>query len=289
MSRSAQSVPIISSIATLADTTDAWLVDVWGVIHNGVQPFMSSCDTCVAFRKAGGMIVLLTNAPRPASAVVAQLDAVGVPPESYDAVVTSGDVTRGQVDAWRDKRIFHLGPERDRGIFAGLNIEFATPEDAECVVCTGLFDDESESPDDYTDLLSGFRARDLTMLCANPDIQVERGERIVYCAGALAKAFEDIGGNVLYSGKPHPPIYGVARDCIDRLAERPVAQERILAIGDGVRTDIAGARAVGLRSVFVASGIHIPRGEVLGSHHLDQLFGDLACGSPVAAMEQLRW
>ncbi|MGI9520020.1 MAG: TIGR01459 family HAD-type hydrolase [Hyphomicrobiaceae bacterium] len=289
MSGSVPPVPIVSSIAPLADTTDAWLVDVWGVMHNGVQPFMSSCDTCVAFRQSGGVIVLLTNAPRPAAAVVAQLDAIGVPRKAYDSVVTSGDVTRGQVEAWQDKRIFHLGPERDRGIFAGFEIQFAAAEDAECIVCTGLFDDEAEDPDDYNDLLTGFRLRDLTMLCANPDIQVERGDRIVYCAGALAKKFEDDGGKVLYSGKPHPPIYGVARDCVDKLIGKSVALERILAIGDGVRTDIAGASAVGLRSVFVASGIHIPRGEEFGSGHLEALFGDLASSRPVAAMERLHW
>ncbi len=284
-----QNIPILSSIAELAQSSDAWLVDVWGVIHNGVQAFAESCAACRQYRAAGGYVVLLTNAPRPASAVVAQLDGVGVPRDSYDAVVTSGDVTRGLVEAWSGRAIHHVGPERDLGIFAGIDVQFATSLDAEIVVCTGLIDDETETPADYATTLDGFRRRGLLMLCANPDIRVERGERIVYCAGAIAQAYADIGGEVVYSGKPHLPIYELATGIVNRGLGRDVANDRLLAIGDGVATDIAGAAAAELRSVFIASGIHVARGRELDQDLFDELFVDLGGYRPTAAMAALRW
>ena len=289
MTHQSHDIPVLSSIAELAQTSDAWLVDVWGVIHNGVHAFAGSCAACSAYRAAGGYVVLITNAPRPASAVVAQLDRVGVPRDSYDGVVTSGDVTRGLVQAWDGRAIHHLGPERDLGIFADIGVQFATSVDAEVVVCTGLIDDETETPADYATTLDGFRRRGLVMLCANPDIRVERGDRIVYCAGAIAEAYAAIGGEVVYSGKPHLPIYELARGVVDRGLGREVAPERLLAIGDGVATDIAGAAAAGLRSVFIASGIHVERGRALDQGLMDELFGDLGDYRPVAAMAALRW
>lgn len=282
-------IPVIGSISPLADTSDAWLVDVWGVIHNGVQAIESSCAACAAFRDAGGYVVLITNAPRPAAAVVEQLERVGVAPSAYDAVITSGDVTRGLVQAWSDQRIHHLGPDRDLGIFSDIDVQFSTSLDAEIVVCTGLLDDESETPDDYAIALKGFRRRNLLMLCANPDLKVERGKRIVYCAGAIAKAYEDLGGDVVYSGKPHLPIYELALDMVNRGLGREIAKERVLAIGDGILTDIAGAAAAQLRSVYIASGIHVPHGSQLDAGLLDQFFGDFGEHRPVAAMTSLTW
>ncbi len=284
-----QRIPIISSIGDLADGADAWLVDVWGVMHNGVAPFDNAVAACSEFRKRGGYVLLLTNAPRPADAVVGQLDRVGVARAAYDAVLTSGDVTRGLVKAWQDRRIHHVGPERDLGVFADIDVSFATSLDAEIVVCTGLIDDETETPEDYAIALKGFQRRGLVMICANPDVKVERGDRIIYCAGALGRAYEGFGGEVVYSGKPHLPIYDLAMDTVARGVGREVPKERLLAIGDGLQTDIAGASAAGIRSVFTASGIHVDRGRGFGQDVLNDVFAGFSGQLPIAAMENLSW
>jgi len=284
-----QSIPVISSIADLASSSDAWLVDVWGVIHNGVQPISASGETCAQFRAMGGYVVLLTNAPRPAAAVVEQLDRVGVRRDAYDAVLTSGDVTRGLVKSWADRPMYHIGPERDLGIFSDLDVQFSTSVEAEITVCTGLIDDETETPDDYATTLKALQRRGVLMLCANPDLKVERGDRIVHCAGGLAKAYESFGGEVIYSGKPHLPIYDLALDMISRGLGRSVEKQKILAVGDGVLTDIAGAAAAELRSIFIASGIHVPHGQDLTGGILDELFPAQMQGRPVAAMRALDW
>lgn len=283
-------IPIVTSISDFAATSDAWLVDIWGVMHNGVNAFEASGAACAAFREAGGYVVLLTNAPRPAPSVVAQLARVGVRPEAYDAIVTSGDVTRGLVEAWKGKPIHHLGPDRDQAIFSGLDVTFATSLEAEIVVCSGLIDDETETPADYTTTLKGFARRGLVMLCANPDIRVQRGDKLIYCAGALAQAYEGFGGEVVYSGKPHPPIYELALGVIEAGLGRAVDKDRVLAIGDGVKTDIAGAAAMGIRSVFIASGIHVDGTRGLDAGVLDELFAGFEPGGrPVAAMNRFHW
>ena len=281
--------PIVSSIAGLSETADAWLLDVWGVMHNGVTPFESSVSACLAFRKRGGYVLLLTNAPRPADAVRLQLDRIGVPPTAYDTIVTSGDVTREVALAWKEHAIYYLGPERDRGIFQDLDISFAAVNEADAIVCTGLRDDETETPADYMAQLQDLQSRDAVMLCANPDLKVERGNRIAYCAGALAEAYESLGGKVVYSGKPHAPIYELA---LKRLADglkRNIEKERVLAIGDGVLTDIRGAATAGIRSVFIASGIHVDRTKPLDAETVEQLFSTFVQGKPVAAMSALNW
>ncbi|MGE3918330.1 MAG: TIGR01459 family HAD-type hydrolase [Hyphomicrobiaceae bacterium] len=280
-------VPIIESIAALAPTADAWLVDIWGVMHNGVAPYEEAVEACRRYRAAGGTVALLSNAPRPAAAALEQLRRIGVDEAAFDAIVTSGDLTRGLVEAWRQKRIHHLGPDRDLGIFAGLGIQFAPSSDADIVVCTGFLDDSTETVADYRTTLEGFRRRGALMICANPDLMVERGERIVPCAGALAAAYAELGGEVVYAGKPHPPVYELALATIADARGAPVAKARVLAIGDGVRTDIAGAAAVGLRSVFVASAIHVEKGD-LAPDVVTRLFSGLS-RPPVAAMTGLRW
>lgn len=289
MTSSDRQIPIVSSIAELADGSEAWLVDVWGVMHNGIAPFAESVAACRAFRAKGGYVLLLTNAPRPADAVVQQLERVGVPRDAYDAVLSSGDVTRGLVQAWAGRRIHHVGPERDLGIFEGMDISFATSIDAEIVVCTGLIDDETETPDDYAITLRGFQRRGILMICANPDLKVERGNRIVFCAGAIAQSYEALGGDVVYSGKPHLPIYELAIDTVARGLGRPVGKDRILAIGDGVLTDIKGASGAGIRNVFIASGIHVDRSRPLDAATLAEVFADFEGTLPVAAMSALAW
>lgn len=284
-----QAIPIIGGMREVAETSDAWLVDVWGVMHNGAEAFQEAAEACATFRRQGGYVVLLTNAPRPAPAVVAQITKLGVPRDAYDGVLSSGDVTRGLVASWRDKRIHHLGPDRDRGIFEGLGIDFATSIEADIVVCTGLLDDMTETPEDYATTLKSFRRRNVAMLCANPDLMVERGEKKVYCAGALAAAYEALDGDVVYAGKPHLPIYELAEGMVRDGLGRDVARERLLAIGDGLKTDIAGAAAAGLRSVFIASGLHVEAGQALSPELIGDLFKDVAKPWPVAALDALKW
>lgn len=281
-------IPVIDSIAPLAAGSDAWLVDIWGVIHNGVAPFLAATDACRVFREQGGTVLLLSNAPRPWTSVVEALDRLGVERASWDTIVTSGDAARGLLADWSGRRIFHLGPERDLPLLDGLGLERVAPGEAQGVVCTGLFDDTTETPDDYADMLGELRRRSLPMICANPDLKVERGGKIIYCAGAVAQAYEDIGGQVVYAGKPHLPIYEAASARITALRGGPVARTRMLAIGDGVKTDILGAATAGVRSVYVASAIHLGEGQALDAAALATLF-PARDGRPVAAMTGLKW
>jgi HAD superfamily hydrolase (TIGR01459 family) len=289
MNKTSNPIPILSGIRDLAKSSDAWLVDVWGVMHNGAVAFQAAVEACTEFRKSGGYVVLLTNAPRPGPAVVHQISRIGVPQSAYNAVLSSGDVTRGLVTEWRDKRIHHLGPERDRGIFEGIDLNYATSIEADIVVVTGFLDDETETPDDYTTTLKSLQRRNIAMLCANPDLRAERGSKLVYCAGALAQAYEKFGGDVVYAGKPHLPIYELAMGMIESGRGEPTPKERILAIGDGLETDIAGAASAGLRSVFVASGLHLEQGEKLSAESVEALFADRPSMRPVAAMQSLTW
>ncbi len=279
-------IPILSSIADLAPGRDVWLTDVWGVIHNGVAPFASACDACTRFRLAGGTVLLLSNAPRPADSVAAQLDRIGVPRFAWDAILTSGDAARSLVGAYADKSVFHLGPERDLSLYDNLSITLSDAASAEAVSCTGLFDDEIETPADYAEVLADFASRNLPMVCANPDLTVERGTKIVYCAGALANEYEKLGGGVAYAGKPYLPVYDMAFAFVEKLKGKPIPRERILAIGDGLRTDIKGAAAAGIDSVFIASGVHVSSG--LTTETLAELFPDPTV-RPIAAMPALAW
>jgi HAD superfamily hydrolase (TIGR01459 family) len=247
----------IERFEPLARDYDAVFCDIWGVVHNGVTAFPAACDALLRFREAGGTAMLITNAPRAGAAVARILDRFGVPRQAYDAIISSGDVTRGIVEARPGEAVFHLGPERDHSIFDGLGVSFVPLERADYVVCSGLFDDTIETPDSYRDMLAEMRARSLLMVCANPDIVVERGDTLVYCAGALAEAYAGLGGAVLYCGKPHPPIYQATLAKAAALrGGRPPELRRVLAIGDSVRTDLAGATGFGLDCMFVTSGIH---------------------------------
>ncbi len=279
-------IPIHSSIADLAPGSDAWIVDIWGVMHNGARAFEAAGQACRRFRARGGIVVLLSNAPRPFSAVVGQMSGLGVDPNAYDAGVTSGDATRGMIEAWNGKQLLHIGPQRDLGLFAGLDVRLATAEAAEGIVCSGLWDDTKETPASYEALFDTLLARRLPMICANPDLVVERGDKLVYCAGSLAAAYAAKGGEVLYAGKPHLPIYERTFAEIDRLKGTPVRRERILAIGDGLDTDLKGAHIAGLRSVLIASAVHLPGG--LDAERLGELFAARPF-APIAALPALAW
>jgi len=288
MTISAETIPVVSSIEELGSNYAAWLVDIWGVMHNGVRAFPGAVEATLRFREQGGIVVLLSNSPRPSAGLQHQLRSLGVQDQSFDATVSSGDLTRHELAKHAGARVFHLGPERDLPIFASIDVTRVNADDAELIVCTGLFDDETETPEDYEVLLKELSERKLTMLCANPDHFVERGHRLVYCAGALAQLYAEDGGEVIYAGKPYAPIYELAEETIARLAGRPVARGEILAIGDGIRTDMAGAADFGLDAVFVASGLHVgPGGEGLDDLRLAELFEGRK--PPRAAMPALIW
>jgi HAD superfamily hydrolase (TIGR01459 family) len=246
----------IDAFSSLAPGYDAVLCDVWGVVHNGVAAFPEACDALTRFRSSGGCVMLMTNAPRPGTVVMRLLDQLGVPRKAYDGIVSSGDVTRAAIAARPDKQLFHIGPQRDLPIFEGLGLRFVPIEAADYVVCTGLRDDETETPESYRMLLGALRARNLFMLCANPDVVVERGDKLVYCAGALADLYGELGGEVLYAGKPHRPIYAQAIERIAAARGTAPPLSRVLAIGDSVRTDLKGAAAFGVDCLFVTAGIH---------------------------------
>jgi len=282
-------IPDLQSIMPLAATSELWFVDIWGVMHNGVKPYASSVAACEAFRSQGGTVLLVTNSPRPRDGVARQLDGIGVSRSSYDDIVSSGDVSRSLIEAWAGKAILHIGPERDLPVFAGLKaFPGATAADAEVAVCTGLYDDETEAPAAYADVLHLLRLRGVPMICANPDQKVERAGRIVYCAGALAAAYEALGGTVSYAGKPYASIYEAAMSAATRLRGGPIDKNRILAIGDGAATDIAGATGFGVRSVFIASGVHVHTEESV-SDAAGRLFGADSASRPVAVMNALVW
>lgn len=282
----APSIPIVASIAPIAQRAEAWICDIWGVVHDGVTANRSAVDALQKFRIGGGVVLLLTNAPRPASAVIAQLDRLGVSSNAYDAVLTSGDLTRSLIAERRTEPMHHLGPPRDLGLFEGQAVTFAEIADAGVIVCSGLLDDERETAEDYRQRLIGPAARRVPMICANPDITVARGDRLLPCAGAVAALYETLDGPVIYAGKPHLPIYDKALDMIASAKGKPVPRAAVQAIGDGVNTDIKGAIAAGLPTVFVASPVHMP--EPLDDASLARLFAGFPT-LPIAAMAGLAW
>lgn len=280
---------IVSGLHDIAAGHDALICDVWGVLHNGVQVYEDAVEALSRFRADFGPVVLLSNAPRPAVALKEQFAKLGVPEDCYDAIVTSGEAAREDLAerAGRGKlAVYHLGPERDRGVFDGLAVACVEIPDAKLVLCTGLFDDDTETPADYRRLLLALKERDLLLLCANPDMVVQRGGKLVYCAGAIARAYEEIGGGVVYYGKPHAPIYRTVLAAAGRAARRQVLCP--LAVGDGLETDIRGANNAGMDALFIADGIH---GEDVGDvtpAALARLF-DKAGVSSKAAMRALIW
>jgi HAD superfamily hydrolase (TIGR01459 family) len=280
-------IPIITSIAGLSDGRRVWFVDIWGVLHDGVRPFAGAVGACRAFRAVGGRVVLVSNAPRPFPSVIAQLDGIGVPGDCYDIVLTSGDISRGMVARYAGQTVYHVGPQRDLPLFDGTGVELGSPEIAAAVVCTGLVDDETETPETYRAVLAPLAGRGVPMVCANPDLKVERAGRIIPCAGAMAEMYGTMGGPVAYAGKPHPPIYEAAHAAARDLTGRALNKAEILAIGDGVLTDIDGATRFGIDSVYVASAVSLGHSPFEPAA-LDRLFPD-ASARPLAAMSELAW
>lgn len=245
----------IERLDAISDNYDLILCDVWGVLHNGVQAWTKAHRALARAREAGKIVVLITNAPRPFKSVKQQLELLGVPSDTFDGIVTSGDVTRALISKGPSK-VFHIGEDRDLPIYEGLDVTLVAEEAAEAIVCTGLFDDSSEDPSDYSDLFQRLQARDLPFICANPDIVVEKGDSLIYCAGALARDYATLGGRTFIAGKPFKPIYDEAIRIGQERAGKAIDRARILAIGDGMPTDVKGAMDNGLDLLFISDGIH---------------------------------
>jgi HAD superfamily hydrolase (TIGR01459 family) len=276
------------NLRDLIGDVDVILSDIWGVVHNGLESFPDACAALHRFRSQGGTVVLITNAPRPADSVQRQLRKLQVPDDCYDAIVSSGDLTRNFVASRPGQAMHLIGPDRDSSIHRGLDVRLAALAESDYIVCSGLFDDETETADDYRDMMQQALARKLTMVCANPDIIVERGDRLIYCAGAIAELYREMGGDVIFYGKPHRPIYDQAMALAKAQRGRDTPLNRVLAIGDSVRTDLTGAHGYGIDLVFVTRGIHA--GDFDGVEQLDaaevkELFGH----PPKALMRELKW
>ncbi len=278
----------VERLRDLVDGAEVVLSDIWGVVHNGLEAFPEACEALRTYRDQGGTVILITNAPRPADSVQRQLRKLHIADDTYDAIVSSGDLTRLYVADHPGRKLFWLGPERDTSIYRGLDPPLAPLEQADYIVCTGLLDDETESAEDYRPMMLKARERRLTLICANPDIVVERGDRLIYCAGAIAELYRELGGDVIFYGKPHRPIYERAMALAVERRGHAIEPDRVLAIGDSVRTDLAGAHGFGIDCLFVTRGIHSEEFE--GVDQLDpasvkELFGH----PPKALMRELKW
>jgi HAD superfamily hydrolase (TIGR01459 family) len=280
---------MIGSLDEISGRYAAILSDVWGVVHNGINPHLEAAAALKRARKQGVAVVLITNSPRPNADVITQMDTIGVPRDAWDRVVSSGDVTRELVRVG-PRKIFHLGPDRDLNLYDGLDVELVEEFEAAGVCCTGYFDDEVETPDDYADMLKRLRARNLPFICANPDIVVERGERLIWCAGALARDYAQLGGRTEIAGKPYKPIYDAALAAASDVLGRPITPRDALAIGDGVLTDVKGADQNGIDILYVSGGIHAKEyGETLNPDAAMLLaFLERHGHRPIAAIPKLR-
>ena len=288
MSRPNRLIDILAGVRGLASRHPVWFCDIWGVLHNGVVAFAPAVDALTQFRAQGGRVVLLTNAPRPSADVARQISQLSIGPAAYDAIVTSGDVTRALIAEQAGQGLLHIGADKDRSLFAGLDARLVPEADAAVVVCTGLVDDTHETPAAYAQQLSRLHARGLPMICANPDLIIERGNEICYCAGALGQAYQALGATVAYAGKPHAPIYHEALSRANAICGRTVSRSEVLAIGDGMDTDILGAHQFGIDMLYVASGVHLGAGETLHAASLENLFAGRP-EHPVAAVAELAW
>lgn len=247
----------LSGLNEIADAYDVLLCDVWGVVHNGREPFVRSVEALTRFARQGGTVVLISNSPRPSETFVPQLDEIGVDRAAWQAVVTSGDATRAELAKRAPGPAWRVGPERDAGIYDGAGVELTDDlSEAAFISCTGLFDDEVDQPEDYREAFADCARRGLEMVCANPDKVVHRGRDLIWCAGALADVYAALGGPVIMAGKPYAAIYDLALSEAAKALGRPLDRNRVLAIGDGIPTDILGANGRGLDCLFVAGGIH---------------------------------
>jgi len=244
----------LPGLSQIADRYDVLLCDVWGVIHNGRDSFPAACAALARFRAERGPVILISNSPRPSWAVESQLDELGVPREAWTSFVTSGDATRSLLKERAPGPAWRIGPDRDDVLYEGLGLEFAGPLEAAFIACSGPINDETETPEDYRADLTVAEERGLTMICANPDRVVHRGDRLIYCGGSLADLYGELGGEVIMAGKPYRAIYELCLAQAEKQAGK--ADPRVLCIGDGIPTDVKGAAQQALDCLFIAGGIH---------------------------------
>jgi HAD superfamily hydrolase (TIGR01459 family) len=284
---------LISGLSEIAPGYDALICDVWGVIHDGHKAHPEAAQALTRFRERHGPVVLLTNAPRLPREVAAQCAEYGLPEGCYDAIVSSGGAAHDELGRRAQKGplpLYYIGPPKDLPILEDLPVVQTGIEEAELAICTGLVDDLTETPQDYADRLSAMRARDITMICANPDLVVHRGPQLCYCAGALAVEYEKLGGKAIYYGKPHLPIYDAALAAANAAsaANRQSGPKKPLAVGDGLFTDIRGANLAGLDALFIADGVHGEEIEPYAAPHLADLFARFGVHA-LAASRRLSW
>ncbi len=288
-------IPLITGLSDIAQRYDGFVVDLWGVMHDGVTAFPDALDCLAELRVRGKGVAILSNAPRRAAPVMARNRELGILPLHFDVLMSSGEDTwrhlKERPDAWYralGRRCYHFGPARDNGLREDLDYDFVTEvAEADFVLNTGAYDPD-DRVEDFADFLAAARARGLPMICANPDLEVVRGGKREICAGAIAQRYEELGGEVRYHGKPLPEVY---RICFELLGVTDL--ERNLVIGDSLRTDIAGAKAAGVDALFVTGGIYaeelgVGHGEAPDPERLAALCA--ADGlAPVAALPALRW
>ena len=272
---------LITGLSQIASDHDALICDIWGVIHNGQAPFPEAAEALRRFRKERGRVVLLSNAPRMPDSVEEQFRRIGVATDFYDAIVTSGGATQEDLLRRGPLSLYYIGPDIDLGLLTGVSAKRVDIAEADLAVCVGLRNDLTETPDDYAGVLAEMKARNLVMLCANPDLKVYRGKQLCGCAGALAQAYEKLGGKVVYYGKPYPAIYQVAL----KAAGEP---QKPLAIGDALVTDLKGAKDAGMEALFIADGLHGEEIEPYTASHLGEMFA-VHHVSAKAAMRALKW
>ena len=246
---------MLSGLSQIATDYDALIVDIWGVLHNGRAPFAGVDAALKQYRESGGKVLLLSNAPRPGPSALKRLHAIGNSPDSYDDILTSGDAVRALMSEMgaQGQKFCHIGPDKDADLMEDLPVEFVDEAQADAILFSGMYDDSTETPDDYADMLARFHARGLPLLCPNPDRTVMVGEQIIYCAGAVAEHYENIGGPVVWVGKPYPSVYARARSQLSAMTG--LDAPRLLAIGDGPKTDIPGAEAAGIDALFITGGL----------------------------------
>ena len=288
-------VPVCAGLSAMAERYDAFIIDLWGVMHDGLKAYPAAVGALAELRRTGKKSVILSNAPRRAAVIAARNAEIGIPAELPDHLLSSGEDAwqhlKTRPDTWYQalgRRCYHLGPARDNGMREGLDIDFVDSlERADFILNTGILND-SDLVETYRAFLDEGLTRGLPMICANPDLIVMRGEDMEICAGALALDYEQNGGKVRWHGKPHPEVY---RSCFERLPG--ISPERIAAIGDSLRTDVAGAQAAGIDSVFIAGGIH---GEELGVDKGGKIdpaayaaFMAAAEWKPTATLPFMRW
>lgn len=275
---------LISGLSEIASGHDALICDVWGVVHDGKRYHPAAAQALLRFKESHGPVVLLTNAPRVPAEVAAQCTSYGLPRTCYDVIISSGGATRDELHrraANSTLPLYYIGPQRDLPMIKGLNVMLTAIDQAQIALCIGLEDDLHETPADYAERLAAMRAKNLTLICANPDLVVHRGERLLYCAGSLAREYEALGGEVIYFGKPHLPVYQAAL----KAAGDP---KRPLAVGDGLLTDIRGANNAGVDVLFIADGVHGEEVEPYTPDHLSALFARFGVSASTAA-RALTW